>query len=224
MKETVVISLGGSLIVPDGIDTDFLASFRQMIYRMTQYRFVIICGGGKVCRRYQDAARSISTVDDSELDWIGIRSTQLNAELVRCVLGDIAFEHVVTDPHEEFKTDKQVIVGSGFRPGSSSDLRAVQFAVRFGASMAVNMSNITHVYDKDPRQHPDAEPLTELNWESFKRLVGDLWTPGLSMPFDPIASKEASSKGLDVVVIGSDLENLEHLLMGQEFVGTRITS
>ena len=31
MKETIVISMGGSLIVPDGIDTGFLKGFRNLV-------------------------------------------------------------------------------------------------------------------------------------------------------------------------------------------------
>ena len=45
--DTVVISVGGSLIVPDQIDTDFLANLKALITSETAAgrSFIIICGG-----------------------------------------------------------------------------------------------------------------------------------------------------------------------------------
>ncbi|MFZ4617525.1 MAG: UMP kinase, partial [Rectinemataceae bacterium] len=54
-------------------------------------------------------------------------------------------------------------------------------------------------------------------------LVGEEWSPGKNVPFDPIASKRASEIGLCVVcAAGRDLPNLEALLAGKEFSGTVI--
>ena len=43
--------------------------------------------------------------------------------------------------------------------------------------------------------------LKEIDWKSFQRIVGDKWSPGLSTPFDPRASKLAASLKLKVVII-----------------------
>ena len=54
----VVISLGGSLIVPDEIDLSFLEKFKRVIKKHeASYRFVIVCGGGSVARKYIRALR-----------------------------------------------------------------------------------------------------------------------------------------------------------------------
>ena len=52
-KETIVMSVGGSLIVPDAIDTNFLSSLKALIEKETAQgrRFIIITGGGKTSRR-----------------------------------------------------------------------------------------------------------------------------------------------------------------------------
>jgi uridylate kinase len=83
MEETIIISLGGSLIVPDQIDVDFLKSFKELIISKLKQdkKFVIITGGGKICRRYQDAAKELADPTNLELDTIGIRALNLNAEL-----------------------------------------------------------------------------------------------------------------------------------------------
>ncbi len=222
-KRTVVISLGGSIIVPDEIDLYFLKSFKRVILSLPDERFVVICGGGKICRRYQDAAKTLGIISKEDLDWIGIRTTRLNAELVRTGFGNLAHDKVIHDPHEPIDTERRVIVGAGFEPGSSTDLRAVQLAERFDASRVINMSNIDYVYSADPKKDPGAQKLESVSWEAFRKLVGDEWDPGLNMPFDPIASKEAERLGLEVAIIGNDMGNFERLLKGDSFRGTLIS-
>jgi len=220
--DTKVISLGGSIIVPGEIDTVFLNRFREIILKLEQTRFLIICGGGTICRKYQNVAGKIAPVTKADLDWIGIQATRLNAELVRSMFGPMAYDKVIHDPNERINTDKRVIIGAGFEPGSSTDLRAVQLAERFGAAQVINMSNIDYVYSDDPKKTPHAEHLTSISWFDFRRLVGDEWNPGLNMPFDPIASRAAEAIGLKVVIIGNDVGNLEKLLKGEPFRGTTI--
>lgn len=220
--DTRVLSLGGSIIVPGEIDMVFLKSFRDIILRLEQTRFLIICGGGTISRKYQNVAREIAAVAKTDLDWIGIQATRLNAELTRSIFGTMAHEKVIHDPDEPIDTDKRIVIGAGFQPGSSTDLRAVQLAERFGAGQVINMSNIDYVYSDDPKKNPDAKRLREISWADFRKLVGDEWDPGLNMPFDPVASKAAEAAGLTVVIIGNDISNLERLLRGEPFRGTTI--
>ena len=222
-NKTAVISLGGSIIVPDQVDGSFLKKFREIILSLQSERFIVICGGGRVCRNYQNAARDLATVSNEDLDWIGIAATRLNAELVRSIFGDEAHRKVIHDPDEEINREKRIIIGAGFQPGSSTDLRAVQLAKRFGASRVINMSNIDYVYSADPKKDPAAEKLEEISWPEFRKLVGDEWDPGLNMPFDPIASKEAQKEALQVIIIGNDIRNLERLLRSESFQGTTIS-
>jgi len=220
--ETLVISLGGSIIVPGEIDKVFLKKLKEITLRLEQTRFMIICGGGKVCRNYQNAAKEIADISKEDLDWIGISATRLNAELVRSIFGEEAHQKVIHDPDEEIDGSNRVVIGAGFEPGSSTDLRAVQLAKRFGAVRVINMSNIDYVYSADPKKDPNAERLTEISWSKFRKLVGNEWEPGLNMPFDPIASREGEALGLEVVIIGNDVDNLEKLLRGEPFRGTTI--
>jgi len=221
--KTVVISLGGSIIVPEEVDVPFLKRFREIILNLKDERFIVICGGGKICRNYQNAAREAAEIPKEDLDWIGIRATRLNAELVRSIFGDEAHKKVIHDPDEEIEVSKRVIIGAGFEPGSSTDLRAVQLARRFGAVRVINMSNIDYVYSADPKKEPNAERLERISWSAFRKLVGDEWDPGLNMPFDPIASREAEKLGLEVIIIGNDIQNLDDLLENKGFRGTTIT-
>ena len=226
MDKTVVMSLGGSLIAPDGIDVAFLKQFRQVILDFTKRgnRAIIICGGGDTARNYQAAARKVNPrVTPRDLDWVGIGATKINAELLSAIFGEAAYESIMGNPNRKIKTSKRIIVGAGFLPGSSSDKDAVLAARAYGAQTVVNLSNITYVYNKDPRKFPDAQPQKELSWPAFRRIVGNKYVPGAHWPFDPVASRLAQQAGLELVVLkGNNLANLKKLLNGKPFIGTRI--
>jgi uridylate kinase len=224
-RETIIISLGGSLIIPDNIAVEFLKDFISLIkdYIKKDFHFVIITGGGKICRVYNKALGEIISPTTEELDWLGIATTKLNAELIRISFGDLANEEVLKDPNLITKTHKSVIVGGGWRPGCSSDNDAVIIAEKLGAKKVINLSNIDYVYDKDPRQNPDAKPLKEVSWEEFRSILPKEWVPGLNSPFDPTAAVHAERLGLHVVVMnGKNIENLKNYLDGKEFIGTVI--
>ncbi len=221
--KTVVLSLGGSIIVPEELDTSFLSRFKKLVLGVPDKRFIIICGGGRICRKYQAAAKRIMEISKIDLDWIGIMATRLNAEVVRAIFSNEAHDRVINDPQEMIDMSKRIVVGAGFEPGCSTDLRAVQLAERFGSRTVINMSNIDYVYSADPKENPNARKLAEISWREFRDLVGDEWDPGLNMPFDPIASKKAESLGMTVIIVGNSIDNLANLLNGEDYEGTTIS-
>lgn len=226
-KQIFVISLGGSIIVPGGaVDTAFLKSLRAFIARQVKKgrRFVIITGGGSVCRMYQQAAREIAKPSDEDLDWIGLQTTRLNAHLVRSILGSTASDKVYFASTMPRSAKKPVTIVCGEKPGSSTDLGAVKIAKRINANMVINLSNIDYVYDKDPGKYKTAKRIEEISWKDFRKIVGNEWDPGLSMPFDPIASRMAQKMHLPVAIAnGKDLKNLGRILDGTSFKGTLIS-
>jgi uridylate kinase len=225
-REYVVVSVGGSLIVPDEIDTTFLSNFRELILKKIGdgLSFFIITGGGKTARRYQEAAHIIrGDLDREDLDWLGIHSTRLNAHLMRSVFSEQAQARIVKNPTRRVGDRSNVIIGAGWKPGWSTDYCAVLAAKKLGAKKLVNLSNIDFVYDKDPKKFPEAVKIERSSWADFRKLIPDHWDPGLSSPFDPIAAKEAEAIGLEVAVInGKKLDEFEKYLSGQAFSGTII--
>ena len=225
-RERIVVSVGGSLIVPDGIDVDFLSRFKTLILEKVQHGFTfsIIAGGGKTARRYQDAANAVTELSRQDLDWIGIHSTRLNAQLLRNIFVGYAHQQVVKNPTIDIEADEPVIIVAGWQPGCSTDYDAVLMAKNLGATRLVNLSNIDYVYDKDPRKNPGAKKIEKIVWADFRKLIPKEWDPGLSSPFDPIAAKEAEAIGLEVAIInGAKLEEFSNYLEGKTFVGTVIS-
>jgi uridylate kinase len=224
-----VISLGGSIVAPDNVDTEFLKKFvnliRSFIEADINRRFIFVVGGGAPARHYQGVYRdiSVSSFKDDEADWIGIMATRLNAQLVRALFSDWCSQEVVTNPLEVDPLTGRVFVAAGWKPGFSTDYDAVLLAERFGADMVINLSNIDKVFTADPRTDPNAQPIDKISWADFRAMVGDEWVPGKNVPFDPIASRHASKIGMKVICAGGrNLENLEKILKGEEFFGTEI--
>jgi uridylate kinase len=227
MKESeyIIISLGGAIIVPDQIDAPFLKTFTDTIkeYVNKGYKFVIITGGGKLCRYYNEVVSDLANPSKDDLDWLGIATTRLNAELVRIAFGEHAHNTIIMDPDNIPKTDKPILVGGGWKPGNSSDLAAVYCAFEVNAKKILNLSNIDFAYNKDPKKFPDATPIKTSTWSDFRVLLPKEWEPGLSSPFDPIAAEKAESIGLEVVIMnGRNIDNLKNYLDGKEFIGTVI--
>lgn len=226
MQETIIISLGGSLIIPDQIDTDFLKDFKSIILSHVKQgkKFVIITGGGKICRRYQDAAKTLSSPSSEDLDWIGIASLKLNAELLRVVFGQYAHDKVISNFSDNPSSERSVIIGSAYKPGHSTDWDAVLAAKTFGAKKVINLSNTDYVYDSDPKINSNAKKIENISWADYKNLIPKEWNPGLNSPFDPIASEMAQKEGIQVMIMnGKPINNLEKCLDGKKFKGTVIS-
>ena len=114
LPKKVVISLGGSTIVPEEIDIDFLKGFRKLILKYVKkgMTFVLISGGGRSARHYQHAASKITKLNAEDLDWLGVHSTRLNAQLLRTIFRGIAYQRVIKDPTKPIDTKKKIIIAA----------------------------------------------------------------------------------------------------------------
>ncbi len=222
----IVISLGGSLIVPPtGISTEFLKAFRHLILQELKKgrRFIFIVGGGSTARLYMQAAKEVSPLVEDDMDWLGIHATRINAHLLRTIFRDEAHKVVIKNPGRAVRWTHPILVAAGWKPGRSTDDGAVRLAKQYNAAMVINLTNVERVYDKDPAKHMDAVPFDRISWHDFRKIVGTKWSPGMNAPFDPIASTYAAKHHLKVVIAkGTDLMNLKKILDGESFFGTTI--
>jgi uridylate kinase len=223
------MSVGGSLFFDDkGMpNTLFLSQLNSFVraYVGQGMRFMLIAGGGAICRVYQRAANAvIEQMSDYDLDWLGIHATRLNGQLLRTIFVDIAHPRMIENyDHKLENWVESVVIGAGWKPGWSTDYCAVSLAKDNDAKLMINLSNIDTVYDSDPRINPQAQAITETNWDNIKKIVGDKWSPGMNTPFDPVATQLASQINLQVVVAnGNNFDNLRELFSGGDFVGTVI--
>lgn len=230
-EDKFVLSIGGSLIVTKkGIDTDFLTQLNKFIRnQLTQYpkrQFFLVVGGGAIARHYRDAGKTVvgHELTEEDQDWLGIHATRLNAHLVRTIFQGIAHPVIIKDYTIIRKVSEPVVIAAGWKPGWSTDYDAVLLCEDYRAKRILNLSNISQVYDKDPNQFSDAQPIEKMSWNELRKLVGDNWHPGMHAPFDPVAAKRAQELGVTVVVLnGNNFENIGKYINEKSFVGTVIS-
>jgi len=226
MEETIVISLGGAVMVPEEVDTTFLKAFKTLILEHISKgkKFVIITGGGRTCRKYQNFAKELSEPTTEDLDWIGLTTNNLNAQLLRVIFGEHAHQKVIFDLSEKFSMEKPVVIGGALKPGHSSDFDAMLAARNLGAKKLINLSNTDYVYDSDPKKNPNAKKIEQISWKEYRAMIPKEWSSGLNTPFDPIASALAESEGITVITMdGRKIDNLAKCLNGEKFQGTVIS-
>jgi len=227
-QKIIIISVGGSLIIPNGgIDTKFLAKFNSFIRKEVKKgkRFLLVVGGGNIMRHYRDAATTvIKDVTNEDLDWLAIHVTRTNAHLLRTIFHDIAHPRIIENYEHKLKNwTEPIAIGAGWKPGWSTDYDAVILARDYGVKFIINLSNIDWVYDKDPNKYKDAKKIEEITWAEMEKIVGNKWKPGLNSPFDPLATKLAKKLKLVVAVAnGKNFNNINEIINGGKFKGTVI--
>ena len=223
--KTVVVALGGSVVHPDAIDVPFLRHFQKFLQPFLRkgHKFVIVVGGGRLARLFQDAAHRVSRLADEDKDWLGIHSTRLNAHLLRTIFRKIADPVIVDEPDKVRPPKYSVTIASGWRPGWSTDYIAVAIAEQLAVKEVIIAGKPAYVFDKDPHKWSGAKPFRELSWPDYRKLIPSEWKPGLHSPVDPVAAKLAHKREIDAVIInGRDLKNFTNLLNGKKFEGTII--
>lgn len=226
MSKIFVLSVGGSLLVTkEGINLNFIKRFRTLILKQVRqgHKFYLVIGGGATARTYIQAALGTGPINHFDRDLVGIRATRLNAELLRVAFGPVAYPEIITDPHIRVRTTKSIVLAAGYKPGWSTDYVTVLLARAHKITTVINLSNIDYAYDRDPRRFPAAKKLKNISWPAFRKIVGNRWQPGLNVPFDPVASREAAKNKMKVIILnGEKLANLAACLAGEKFHGTVI--
>lgn len=234
MNNLFIIKLGGSLVVPEAnrFDKEYLEQLREVLSEFINqgHHFVIIVGGGAICRWYQNEAMRLSVAGNVDLNWIGAYVTRVNAELVNAFFRPLSHKGIYYQFDQEIKIEKPILTVGAWKPGTSTNMDAVRMAEKFGSKIIINLSNTDYVYDKNPHKFSDAKPLTKISWGEYEKIIEWRTTKykgehkaGDHLPFDPIATKKAKELGLQVIFInGRNLTNLAKALKREDFIGTRI--
>src|SRR2546426_9047053 len=85
--EKVVVSLGGSVLVPGDDDARYLRSLAGLLRDVSvRVKLFVVTGGGRIARYYIETGRSLG-IGERTLDEFGIAVTRLNARLLAAALG-----------------------------------------------------------------------------------------------------------------------------------------
>jgi len=225
-KKVIVLSLGGSLIIPDEIDNKYLKEFKKVILKNTKkYKFIVACGGGSIARKYISALKKLG-MNERFQSFSGIGATRMNARFMNYFFG--------IDPEKGIPGSKATlrkylrkrdVIFCGaldYQPNQTSDSTAAQLARNY-KSIFINLTNVKGLYDKNPKKYKDAKFIKEISWEEFNKKANESkYHPGQHFVLDQTAAKIIMEEQIPTYIIGQDLKQLDDILRNKDFKGTLI--
>jgi len=221
--ESIVISIGGSVILSDDLDISFFKKLTVLLKKISkQYKVYIVIGGGKTARTYIKLGRNLNFSEEL-LDQIGIDITRINAKLFTNILG-ISNRDIPRTTDDAKNIDTSIVVMGGTTPGHSTDLVSAELAEKTEASKLIIATNVDGVYDEDPNEYKDAKQLKEVSIQHLIDKYGADWkTAGKNVIIDgPALNIIKRSKIPTFVLNGKRLDELEKAIADQSFCGTVI--
>lgn len=230
MKRVIVISLGGSLIVPENVDISYLKKFKKIILKnknKNKYKFIIVCGGGSTARKYISALKS-SQISEKLQSLIGISATRLNARFMSYFFNKDQEEGIPqTIGTIEKYLQRQEIVFCGaleYKPDQTSDATSAEIAKHFKTDF-INLTNVSGLHDKNPLKFKNSKLIKRISWENFDKMASSTkFKPGQHFILDQTASKIIMKNKITTYILGKDTKQLDNLLNGRKFKGSIISN
>jgi uridylate kinase len=225
-KEMIVLSLGGSLIIPDKVDSIYLKKFKEVILKNTKkYKFIIVCGGGSIARKYISALKEIK-VNEKLQSFAGISSTRMNARFMNYFFNinpKYGIPHTIKVLKKYIKNKDVVFCGAlEYKPNQTSDSTAAGIAKKFKTTF-INLTNVPGLYNKNPKKFKNAKFISEISWKEFFRLANKTkFKPGQHFVLDQAAAGIIMKHKIPTYILGKNLQQLNNLLKNKKFKGTTI--
>lgn len=228
-KETVVISIGGSIVAPPNLDVNYIDSLARLLADISKDRKIFcVTGGGWIARQYIEAARAFGAREE-ELDLIGIAATRINAQLLIAALSK--YTQVPVRPLAsvegtvESSEGYTVSVMGGTYPGHSTDYVGAELASLVKAARFINATNVDGVYSADPNVVATAEFYQEITADNLIKMMGTEWkmAGGKSVIDGPACGLIRKNQIKTFVVNGRNLPELAKAIRGEPFHGTAVT-
>ena len=223
--ESVVISLGGSIISTEGLNLAFMESFARELQKFGEgYRFGIVVGGGSLARSYISELRKYG-VNDNVLDEIGINATRMNALALSTFFEDSnsKIPTTVNDAAELARIYRFTVMG-GTEPGHTTDTVSTLLAERINARIMINATSVDGVYTDDPRKHSDARKIPSLTYdEAISLAIGKSIGAGPNVFMDLTALNIAKRSGIRIYVThGTELSEYGNIIRNRKTEGSVI--
>ncbi len=225
-KKVIVLSLGGSLIIPDDIDISFLRKFKKILLKNTgRYKFVVVCGGGGIARKYISALRK-EGLSEKLQSFSGISATRTNARFMTYFFNkdsEYGIPHTKKALKKYLKEHDIIFIGAlEYKPEQTSDSTAAELARIFKTDF-INLTNVSGLYDKNPKKYKNAKFISRITWHEFDKMANQMkYQPGQHFVLDQTASKIILDNKITTFLLGQDTKQLEAVLRGRKFKGTLI--
>jgi uridylate kinase len=226
-REIVVVSIGGSVLVPGKNDPDYIMKLASLLRRVSKtVQVVVVCGGGKIARYYTVTGKEVGGTSN-ECDLLGIGATRLNAQLLATALGGIPITDIPLTAEEAAKrsTPDNIVIMGGTEPGHTTDAVAAMVAKELRADRIVNATSVNAVYSEDPKVNEHAKRFTRMTIEELGNIVNREHMAGQNGVFDPLGIKIAKEENIDILIVnGRDLDELRNAILGKNIFGTYVSS
>ena len=228
MKKVVVMSLGGSLIIPKEINYQFLNKFKKILEKHYRtYRFIVVCGGGNLAREYIKALKQQGK-SKKQLSLAGIRATRQNARFMMQFFGKRANDTLPLNMKKvESNLRKNNVVFCGalrYAENSTSDETSAKLA-RYLKRDLINITNVKGLYSADPRKNRKAKFIPKISWKEFeKKTLKIKYEAGQHFILDQKSSTLIRKSKTTTYIIGPNPKNLSKLLNNKPFTGTTISN
>lgn len=225
-KRIVVLSLGGSQIIPDDVNVKYLKEFRKTILKNTnKYKFVIVCGGGSIARKYISALREVG-INETLQSFAGISATRMNARFMSYFFKqdqERGIPHKLRELKKYIKKFDVIFCGAlEYKPHQTSDSTSAQIAKALKTDF-INLSDVQGLYTKNPKKYKDAKFIPKISWKEFHKMAHkDKFQPGQHFVLDQTASTIIMKEKITTYILGEDMKQLDAVLHNQKFKGTLI--
>lgn len=225
-KKVVVLSLGGSLIIPEKINYVYLERFKKTVQKMFKtHKFAVVCGGGAIARAYINALTKEHRTKE-ELVKAGVRATRMNAMFMMQFFGNSANSTLpkdMEDVENELRKNNIVFCGAlRVIKNSTSDGTAARLA-HYLKSDFINLTDVPGLYTDNPKTNRNAKLIRKIRWKDFESLANKIkFENGQHFVLDQEAARLIRKSRIKTYIIGTNVENLENALKGKIFVGTKI--
>lgn len=225
MYKRVLLKISGEALSGGtgfGINNDVVSEISLGIKKLNDVgvEVAVVVGGGNFWR-----GRTSQGMDRTTADYIGMLATVMNAMALQDSLENIGVPtrvqtgiemNKVAEPYirrravRHLEKGRVVIFGAGTgNPYFSTDTAAALRAAEMEADVILLAKNVDAVYDKDPKEHPDAKKFTKLSYmEVINRELKVMDSTATSLCMDnkiTIKVFELNTENIIKVVYGEDI-------------------
>lgn len=223
----IVLSLGGSILVPT-LESHTIAEYARVLKEMAECGQVfVVVGGGGEARRYIGVARSLG-INEAASDEIGIMITRINASLLYYALGDAAYPGIAASYQEarRYAESGKIIVMGGVTPGQTTDAVSAVLAESVGADLIINGTSVDGIYSADPKADRTARRFEKMTPQELLAVIsGARLDAGSNTVIDIVAAKVIERSNIPLLVIdGRKPENLTDAVCRGIFSGTVVSN
>lgn len=225
MYKRVLLKISGEALSGGtgfGINNDVVSEISLGIKKLNDVgvEVAVVVGGGNFWR-----GRTSQGMDRTTADYIGMLATVMNAMALQDSLENIGVPtrvqtgiemNKVAEPYirrravRHLEKGRVVIFGAGTgNPYFSTDTAAALRAAEMEADVILLAKNVDAVYDKDPKEHPNAKKFTKLSYmEVINRELKVMDSTATSLCMDnkiTIKVFELNTENIIKVVYGEDV-------------------